>query len=138
MSDVLDIDAPRHHLPTTILFSHKYISWVLLLIKDFSPLICLTYCDIFGCDVILKSYHYFHIERVQWNMISQMIMLSILLTLIIFVILFIPHCVCSLTTTMLLHTHEHKHIQMEHAHTKIHLPKQTTTHRYFRTVHEFP
>ena len=54
---------------------------------------------------------------------------------------FIPHCVCSLTTTMLQHTHKHKHIPKSKWNTHIqksHLPKQTTTQPYFRTVHEFP
>ena len=39
------------------------------------------------------------------------------------------------------HTHEHKHIPKYKWNTHIqksHLPKQTTTQPYFRTVHEFP
>ena len=75
-------------------------------------------------------------------MITQMIMLSILLTLIIFVILFYSSlCLFINNNDVATHTHEHKHIPKYKWNTHIqksHLPNQTTTQPYFRTVHEFP
>ena len=71
-----------------------------------------------------------------------MIMVSILLTLIIFVILFYSSlCLFINNNDVATHTHEHKHIPKYKWNTHIqksHLPKQTTTQPYFRTVHEFP